>query len=89
MKRLISVVAAFSLAAISLTACSGSDSVIPNSHVNVAEIGVISTLNSDVVSAGVNKIASDVAALTTQNFYEVDKNGELVANASFGSVKVV
>lgn len=88
MKRLISLVAAFSLAAISLTACSSSDSVIPNSHVTVAEVGEISTLNSDVVSAGVNKIASDVATLTSQNFYEVDKNGELVANTTFGSVKV-
>lgn len=88
LKRLISLAAVLSLAAISLTACSRSDSVIPNSHVTVAEVGAITTLNSDVVSAGVNKIASDVATLTTQNFYEVDKNGDLVANTTFGSVKV-
>lgn len=88
MKRIISIAAVFSIAAISLTACSAADSVVPNSHLTIAEVGSISTLNPDVVSAGANKIASDLATLTTQNFYEVDKNGQLVANTAFGSVKV-
>jgi peptide/nickel transport system substrate-binding protein len=88
LKRIISIAAVFSLAAISLTACSAADSVVPNSHLTIAEVGSISTLNPDVVSAGANKIASDVAALTTQNFFEVDKSGQLVANTTFGSVKV-
>lgn len=88
MKRLISLIAVSSLAVLSLTSCSAPDSVVPNSHVTVAEVGSISTLNADVVSAAATKTASDLATLTTQNFFEVDKAGELVANQSFGTVKV-
>lgn len=89
MKRLISLAAVSTLAALSLTACSSTNTVVPNSHVTVAEVGSLTSLNADVVSAASNKIASDVSVLTTQNFYEVDKNGELVANPSFGTVKLV
>lgn len=89
MKRLISLVAASMLVAISLTGCSPADSVVPNSHVTVAEVGTIKTLNADVATAQANKIASDIALLTSQNFYEVDKTGELVSNTSFGTVKIV
>lgn len=89
MKRLLSLAVVVTLTALSLTACSASDSVVPNSHVTIAEVGTITTLNSDVVSANFNKVASDVALLTQQNFYEVDKNGELAANPSFGTVRVV
>ena len=89
MKRLISLAAVSTLAALSLTACSSTNTVVPNSHVTVAEVGSLTSLNADVTSAASNKIASDVSVLTTQNFYEVDKNGELVANPSFGTVKVV
>ena len=73
MKRLISLVAASMLVALSLTGCSPADSVVPNSHVTVAEVGTITTLNADVATAQSNKIASDIALLTSQNFYEVDK----------------
>ncbi len=89
MKRLISIAAVASLALVSLTACSSSNTVVPNSHITIAEVGSLVTLNPDVIAATENKIASDVSLLTTQNFYEVDKNGELVANPSFGTVKVV
>ena len=89
MKRLISLAAVSTLAALSLTACSTSNTVVPNSHVTIAEVGSIASLNADAVAAASNKIASDVSLLTSQNFYEVDKNGELVANPSFGTVKVV
>jgi len=89
LKRLISLVAASMLVALSLTGCSPADSVVPNSHVTIAQVGAIDTLNPDVAASQVNKIASDIAVLTSQNFYEVDKTGELVPNASFGTVKVV
>lgn len=89
MKRLISIAAVATFTALSLTACSQADTVVPNSHVNVAEIGSISSLNPDVQSSTKNKIASDLATLTAQNFYELDKSGELVANKNFGTVKVV
>jgi peptide/nickel transport system substrate-binding protein len=89
LKRLISLAAVSTLAALSLTACSATNTVVPNSHVTIAEVGSLSSLNADVVSAASNKIAGDVNVLTTQNFFEVDKNGELVANPSFGTVKVV
>jgi peptide/nickel transport system substrate-binding protein len=88
LKRLISIAAIATFTALSLTACSTADSVVPNSHLTIAEVGAISTLNPDVSSSSSNKIASDLSLLTTQHFYEVDKNGELVANKNFGTVKV-
>lgn len=89
MKRLISLAAVTAITVISLTACSSGNTVVANSHVTIAEVGSISTLNPDVTSTEANKIASDLSALTSQNFYELDKNGELVANKNFGIVKVL
>lgn len=88
LKRFISLVAALSLIAVALTGCATPSSVIPNTHVTIAEVGTFSTLNADVAAAESNKIASDVAALTLQNFYEVNQDGELVANKTFGTVQV-
>ncbi len=88
MKRLISFSALAALAAFSLTACSAGSNIVANSHVTVGEIGTIQNLNSDVVSAGSTQIASDLAQLTTQSFYVVNKNGELVANSNFGTAKI-
>ena len=88
MKRLISIAVVATFASLALTSCSASDSVVPNSHVNIAEVGEISTLNPDVLASTQNKIASDFSLLTSQHFYEVDKNGELVANKNFGTVQV-
>ena len=88
MKRLISITAVAALATFSLAGCSTNDSVVPNSHVTIAEVGSISTLNPDVLGSTSNKIASDLAVLTSQHFYEVDKNGELVANKNFGTVEI-
>ena len=88
MKRLISIVAVATFAAVSLTGCSAGNSVVPNSHVTVAEVGTISTLNPDVLSSTSNKIASDLSQLTSQRFFEIDKSGELVPNKNFGTVEV-
>jgi peptide/nickel transport system substrate-binding protein len=88
LKRLISTAAVATLAALSLTACSSSNAIVFNSHVTLAEIGTIATLNPDAQSASTNKIASDLAQLTSQRFFEIDKNDELVANKNFGTVAV-
>lgn len=88
MKRFLSVVVGLSLVAATLTGCATPSSVIPNSHVTIAEVGTFTTLNADVAASSANNIASDVSALTLQNFYEVNQDGELVANKTFGTVAV-
>ena len=88
MKRIISLALGLTVLVGALTGCTTPSSVIPNTHVTVGQVGTFSTLNPDVSSANANRIASDVSALTLQNFYELDKNGELVANEAFGTVKV-
>jgi len=89
LKRLISAVVGLSLLAASLAGCATASSVIPNTHVTIAEVGALSTLNADVTDSAVNKIAGDVAGLTMQGFYEVNKDGSLVANKAFGKVQVI
>ena len=88
MKRLISLVSGLLLVAVSLTGCAPASSIVPGSQVSVAQVGLVTTLNRDVVSASQNKIASDLGALTLQNFYEIDEDGTLVANKNFGTIKV-
>ena len=88
LKRLISLAVGLSLIATSLSGCASGNTVIPNTHLNVAQVGQIATLNSDSLASSENKIAGDLAALTLQNFYEVDKTGSLVANKTFGKVEV-
>lgn len=88
LKRFLSVLVGLSIVAATLTGCATPSSVIPNTHVTIAEVGAFTTLNADVASASANKIASDVSALTLQNFYEVNQEGQLVANKTFGTVKV-
>jgi len=88
LKRIISLALGLTVLVGALTGCTTPSSVIPNTHVTVGQVGTFSTLNPDVSSANANRIASDVSALTLQNFYELDKNGELVANEAFGTVKV-
>ena len=86
MKRLGSLVIGLLVASLSLTGCATASTVIPNTHVTVAEVGAVTTLNADVADG--SKIASDVAALTMQNFYEIDATGSLVANKTFGAVQI-
>ena len=88
MKRIISLALGLTVLVGALTGCTTPSSVIPNTHVTVGQVGTFNTLNPDVTAASPNRIASDVSALTLQNFYELDKNGELVANEAFGTVKV-
>jgi len=88
MKRIVPAVGVVLVLSLSLAGCSASDAVVPNSHVTVGEVGVISTLNQDVLGSTSNGIASDLAKLTRQSFYEVDAAGDLVANKDFGTVTV-
>lgn len=88
MKRIISAVAIALTVSASLSACSSSNTIVPNSHVTIAEVGTIGTYNPDINFTTENKAASDLAMLTTKSFYEIDKNGDLVPNTKFGSVKV-
>lgn len=89
MKRLFSLIFVAVFASLSLTSCASGNSIVPNSHVTIAEVGVLSTLNNDVADSKLNAVSSDLARLTLQDFYELDKSGELVANKAFGSVKVI
>lgn len=84
MKRLLSVSISAILLASILSACSGEATVVPNSHVTVAEVGAISTLNTDVAT---ENFAADLAMLTTQDFYSLNSAGDLVANKEYGTVK--
>lgn len=88
MKRFSSIVAGLALIAASLTGCSAGSTIVVNSHVTIGQVGKISTLNSDVNASASNKIASDLSALTIQNFYDIDNDGSLVANKAFGKVTV-
>ena len=88
MKRIALVLIAGLTASVSLTACSSEAGFVANSHVNIAEVGTFTTLNSDVIGETENKIATDLNVLTNQEFYNVDENGQLVANKAFGTVSV-
>ena len=87
MKRFVAVATVALVTSMSLVGCSAGNSVVPNSHVTIAEVGGFETLNADVTQAGA-KFADDLAALTMQSFYELDKNGNLVENKNFGTVEV-
>ena len=88
MKRFVSLAVGLTVLASLLTGCTTPSTVVPNTQVTIAEVGSLTTLNPDVAAAATNKIASDVSLLTQQNFYELDKNGQLVANKSFGTVQI-
>lgn len=85
MKRLLSVSISAILLATTMSACSGGATVVPNSHVTVAEIGTVTSWNADVTAGS---YADDFAMLTSQDFYQLDANGDLVANKDFGTIKV-
>jgi peptide/nickel transport system substrate-binding protein len=85
MKRLLSVSISAILLATTLSACSGGATVVPNSHVTVAEIGTVATWNADATS---DSYADDYAMLASQDFYQLNSNGDLVANKEFGTIKV-
>lgn len=88
LKRFSAIVAGLLLVVVSLTGCSAGSSIVINSHVTIGQVGKITTLNSDVAESASNNIAGDLSALTLQGFYEIGADGSLVANETFGEVKI-
>ena len=87
MKRILAAVVA--LATLAISGCAVSSGVAPNTYLSVAANGTLVSLNPDVVTTlASEKIADEVANLTTESFYQLNEAGELVANDGFGSVTV-
>ena len=57
--------------------------------INVAEIGSLYSINSDVADAVSAHNQSELANLTTASFYNLDETGSLAANTKLGTVEVV
>lgn len=87
MKRLVISFALAALAGLSLTSCSGGTTA--NSVINVAEIGSLYSINTDVADAVSAHNQSELANLTTASFYNLDEAGNLAANAKLGTVEVL
>jgi peptide/nickel transport system substrate-binding protein len=87
LKRLVISLALAALASLSLTSCSGGPAA--NSVINVAEIGSLYSINTDVADAVSAHNQSELAHLTTASFYQLDEAGNLAANTKLGTVEVV
>jgi peptide/nickel transport system substrate-binding protein len=87
LKRILAAILA--LATLSVSGCAVSSDVIPSTFLNVAANGSLVSLNPDVVTTlASEKIADEVANLTTESFYQLNETGELSANTGFGNVTV-
>jgi len=85
LKRFIAIILA--AGTLALSGCSTVTKLVPGSVVNVAEVASLISLNPDVVTtADAEKFASEIANLTSEQFYELDANGQLVENKDFGTV---
>jgi peptide/nickel transport system substrate-binding protein len=73
-----------------LTGCSSPNAIVAGTTISIGELGSISNLNTDIASDSVGQsLNAELANLTTASFYVADANGQLVANESFGTVKLV
>lgn len=87
MKRILAAFVA--LATLAISGCAASSGVVPNTFISVAANGALVSLNPDVVTTlASQKIADEVANLTTESFYQLNEAGELEANTGFGTVTV-
>ena len=87
MKRLLFALVA--LSTVALAGCSTTLHLVPGSVVNVAETATMISLNPDVVTTPpAEKLADEVANLTTESFYSLNESGSLSANPGFGTVTV-
>ncbi len=78
------------LSALSLTGCSASNGIKSGSVLSIGEMQGLDSLNPDVATSLKAKGPNgDLGLLTTASFYTPDDSGDLVANTSFGSAKVV
>jgi peptide/nickel transport system substrate-binding protein len=91
LKRFISAIIIAALGLSALTACSSSAgvNVVKNSIINIAQIGELYSINTDVTPLAGEQNASELANLTTSSFYDIDATGNLVANTKLGTVKVL
>ncbi len=87
MKRLVISLIIAAFASLSLTSCSGG--AVANSIINVAEIGELQSINTDVADASTAHNQAELANLTTASFYNLDEAGNLVANTKLGTVEIV
>lgn len=88
MKRLVGLIAALVFAVAVLAGCS-SNGLVSGSQIVIAQFGNLDSINPDVSKIGNEHNANELANLTTSSFYNIDANGELVANDLLGTVEVV
>jgi len=91
LKRIFSALCIVALALPALAGCSQSASVqlISGSTINIAQIGSLASINTDVADSTQSADASELANLTVAKFYELNSNGTMVANTRLGTVTVV
>ena len=63
--------------------------MVAGSEIRIAQLGTLSSINSDVAAIGNEHNAGELANLTTASFFELDSAGELVPNEMLGTVTVV
>jgi len=90
LKRTLSALVAALLIAIGLSSCSTPNGLVVGTTVNLGQIGVINSINSDVAGArDGQQNADELANLTTSKFFELDESGQLVANPLLGTIEVL
>ncbi len=91
MKRFISAAIIAVIGAVSLAGCNSASvaAFVPNSTINIAQIGELFSINTDVAPVGDQQNASELANLTTASFFDIDAYGNQVANTNLGTVKVL
>lgn len=91
MKRFLSALIVAALGSLALSSCSAltGSGFVANSTINIAQIGKLYSINSDVAPIGGEQNASELANLTTASFFNLDASGNQVANKLLGTVKVL
>ncbi len=88
MKRLLAALLIAVFGVSSLTACSTEQGVVSGTHLNIAQIGELNSINPDVSSdLTTAHNASELANLTTAKFFDLGPTGELIANEKLGTVE--
>ena len=87
MKRFVASLILAAFASLALTSCSGGPAA--NSVINVAEIGSLLSINTDVADAVSAHNQSELANLTTVSFFNLDDAGNPAANTQLGTVELI
>ena len=89
MRRYIALLVTLFMSMAALTACTSAASTVSGTVVSIAQIGELNSINSDVPGdLASERNAAELANLVTAKFYDVDADGQLVANELLGSVTV-